>query len=282
VGVCLSAGYFGFYGHIGFLQGLKQLGIRASAASGCSSGAMTGAFFAAGMDPDEMPPRATVLRKDEFWDPLPLWRVALSLMGGGRGFMGVLRGQKLRERLARDLPVPTFERCQIPFCTVSTNITRRVRNVDRRGDLAEAVTASAAFPVFFSPVPRADGDHWDGGIVDKTPISALLGLEKLDVVIVHYVPPAALRKPDGFHLQELLSGWKALDACVDVLRHRDTLHQVALAAARGVDVLVTSPRLPRIGPGTMHRAPRAILKGARNVLTDGAFHLMEAGTLLDP
>ena len=195
--------------------------------------------------------------------------------------MGLLKGELLQEGLKRDLPSTTFEACRIPFASVSVNLTTRSRHVDTRGDLSEAITASAAFPIFFAPVARESGDHWDGGIVDKTPISALLALEKLDAVIVHYLPPSSLRKPDGFHLQGAFSGWKALDACIDVARHRDTLHQIALASARGVDVYICAPRLPQIGPTSMHKAPRAMAAARRKALAPGGFIKIAAGTTLD-
>ena len=54
VGVVLSAGYFGFYGHAGFVDGLLEHGIVPSAWAGTSAGGMIAAFAAAGIAPARM------------------------------------------------------------------------------------------------------------------------------------------------------------------------------------------------------------------------------------
>lgn len=277
VGVVMSAGFFGFYGHIGFLLGLKELGIEGVACTGTSAGAMTGAFYASGMPPSEMARKAVAITKADFWDPQSPWHLAASLVRGGQGFMGLLKTNRLRAGFERELPVKRFEECVIPFATVATNLSTRSHHVDRSGDLAEAVVASSAFPIMFAPVPRSTGHlHWDGGILDKTPIQTLLTLTPVDVVVMHYLPPSTMRWANGFHLTQLASAWRALDACFDLARHRETLHQVAAANARGVDVVVAHPVLPKVGPNTMHRAPRALEAARRHTVRDGAFHLFAA------
>lgn len=83
IGVVLSAGYFGFYGHTGFVQGLAERGVQATAWAGTSAGGMVAAFAAAGLAPARI--RELVLAQ----------RAAGALLGprlprrrGGRGEAG--------------------------------------------------------------------------------------------------------------------------------------------------------------------------------------------------
>ena len=48
-GCVLSAGFFGFYGHAGFLKGLAGSGLKPRAYAGTSAGGMVAAYAATGM-----------------------------------------------------------------------------------------------------------------------------------------------------------------------------------------------------------------------------------------
>ena len=50
-GLVLSAGYFGFYGHAGFLKGLAASGLRPSSYAGTSAGGLVAAYAWLSPDP---------------------------------------------------------------------------------------------------------------------------------------------------------------------------------------------------------------------------------------
>ena len=50
----LSAGFFGFFAHVGFLQALEELELRPQAVIGVSAGALAGGLWSSGMSADEL------------------------------------------------------------------------------------------------------------------------------------------------------------------------------------------------------------------------------------
>src|SRR5690606_14944306 len=57
VGVVLSAGYFGFFGHAGFIAALRGVGLEPAAYAGTSAGALVAALAASGLEPQEITAR---------------------------------------------------------------------------------------------------------------------------------------------------------------------------------------------------------------------------------
>lgn len=238
VGVVLSSAFFGFYGHTGFLRALAARGIEPAAYAGTSAGAMVAAFGAADAL-DRLPPLFEGLRRRDFWDPTRFV---------GRP-PGLLRGHKLRDLLARHLPINDFAALPTPLVTVATDLTRGVRHVDTSGDVAEAVWASSALPLLFRPVERFGALHSDGGIVDKLPIRALIEHVEVDVILAHLIPTSGLTAPLP------RTPGRLIERALDVARDDGWRHQVALAEARGVEVQVVTTRPPPVHPFALHRGP---------------------------
>lgn len=249
VGVVMSSSFFGFYGHTGFLRALAARGVRPVAYSGASAGSMAAAFGAAdGLE--QLPRLFETLRRQDFWDP--------TLFVGRPP--GLLRGHKLRDLLARHLPVARFEDCAPRLVTVATDLSRGQRHVDDAGDIATAVWASSALPLLFRPVPRLGGLHLDGGIVDKLPIRALIERAEVDVVVAHLIPSSGLGGPPPWWPGALI------ERALDVARDDGWRHQVALAEARGIEVHVVESTPPRVNPFKLRQGPRAMDAAERSVL----------------
>jgi NTE family protein len=66
-----------------------------------------------------------------------------------------------------------FEELPIPFFCMATNIETGKAVVLDKGNLAEAVTASGAFPSLFQPVVIGDDIYIDGGVTNNYPIELL-------------------------------------------------------------------------------------------------------------
>lgn len=242
VGVALSSAFFGFYGHAGFSRALAARGIQPVGWSGASAGAMVAAFGAARAI-DRLPPIFETLRRQHFWDPTRFV---------GRP-PGLLRGHKFRDLLAEHLPHRTFEECPDALVTVATDLTNGRRHLDTAGALVPAVWASCALPIMFRPVERFGALHSDGGIVDKLPVAALIDHCEVDVVLAHHIPTTGLSRPlprtPGRYIERML----------DIAREDGWRHQVALAEARGIEVVViTSADLPRVDPFKLQRGVEAM------------------------
>src|SRR5205823_4644781 len=63
-----------------------------------------------------------------------------------------------------------FGRLPTPFIAVATDMQTRAPVVLRRGDLAQAVRASAAIPIIFAPVARDEHMLIDGGLSANVPV----------------------------------------------------------------------------------------------------------------
>jgi NTE family protein len=276
VGLVLSAGFFGFFGHAGFLSGLLASGLQPAAYAGTSAGGLVGAYAASGMPPPALEALLLGLTRKRFWDQDVLGGL-LDAARGGTGAMGLLRGQRFRALLLSTLPVRTFEECPTPLVLVAADV-RNARSVSlTHGELATAVHATCAYPGLFRPVELDGGLLWDGGLVDKAPAVALVRHLPfaLDAVLVHFLPTrgdAALGGP--------LAYAKGMAAGVAALRRSHLELQLALLSAEGLDVYLVVSDLPSVSPRHLEQgtlAAEAGRKAVERALSQPATSLRVAG-----
>ena len=155
----LSAGFFGFFAHAGFIAVLEEEGLTPERLTGSSAGALVAGLWASGRDAATLREALFSLRRDAFWDP---------------GFgAGLLKGQLFAERLAELLPVDHFEACRWPLALSVFELARlRTRIIDT-GLLNPAIRASCAFPGLFHPVRVAGRLAIDGGVLDRSGLAAV-------------------------------------------------------------------------------------------------------------
>ena len=172
----LSAGFFGFFAHVGFLQALEELELRPQAIIGVSAGALAGGLWSSGMSADELEAELRSLSRDKFWDP-------------GLPIGGLLKGLKF-DRLLRDLfnrqGVSQIEDCPIPFQPVAYDILEGRTVGLEKGDIVKGVRASCAMPVLFRPVRIGWRWYVDGGLHERTGLSFV---EQGVPVALHYLAP---------------------------------------------------------------------------------------------
>lgn len=238
----LSAGYFGFFAHAGFLAAVEGAGLAPAAYAGTSAGALIAAFAAAGLDAGRIRERLLALRRADFWDPAPI--AALVDAARGHGITGMLAGDRFRQLLDDALPVKRIEDCRVPLVLVSTDISGARPRVHERGPLPEAVHASCAYPGLFRTVRAGEAQLWDGGLVDKAPLVALADRVRLDALLVHYLPSAS-RKEGKTRGHGYVA---AMGRAMAALRHEHFELQARLLEARGVKVYVVGPELPPVSP----------------------------------
>lgn len=153
----LSSGFLAFAYHSGFLEAVVEAGIRVRGVMGTSSGALSGALYAAGYSPIEVAAELSRV------PPIQLLRPSCRPWQGALDLRGVVA------RLREVLP-PTFEDLERPFAVGVVDASGR-HQVVSSGALPEAVAASAAIPCIFRPVAipgqEAAGPFQDGGMVDR-------------------------------------------------------------------------------------------------------------------
>lgn len=192
----LSGGGAHGLAHIGVLETLDSLGIRPSLVVGTSMGALVGAMYATGLSGRQIDSLAHRLPLEELFRRY----VPVSFITGGDlttpivaqapafvveqlGTTVRLQSPAARERQVNALfdqvllrgnltARGEFNRLPIPFLAIATDMRTRRPVVLANGDLAQAVRASAAIPIVFSPVALDERMLIDGGLSANVPIAA--------------------------------------------------------------------------------------------------------------
>jgi NTE family protein len=263
VGVVLSAGYFGFYGHAGFVDAFRTSGLEAAAWSGTSAGGMIAAFASAGVPSSRVIELLLQRTRDDFWDP-SWFEIIKGAVTKGTRPSGLLDGSRFRTLLDDFLPVKQFDALPTPLVLVATNLSTQAPLVIRSGDVPSAIHATCAYPGLFQAVRREEHLLWDGGIVDKAPALVLSEAqgERLDALLVHFLPSRdGAKEPVGpfAYASGMASGFAAI-------RKDHFRLQLELLRARGVEVHVVTSRLPPVSPKEMHRGVEAIDAGRASLL----------------
>ncbi len=267
VAAVMSSGFFGFFAHAGFLQGLRDAGLIPGAYAGSSSGALVAAFAAGGMPPAEMLALFKQLRRADFWDPPSPSASLRWLLRGLRNRSGYLAGEAFERLLRQHLPFSRFEDCPHPCLMSALDLEQARRVILTSGDLPRAVRASGAVPALVAATPHEQGLLVDGGIIDKAPLAATAKRLGAASLVVHLLPSASLERPVAAALAKGLAPLRVQSRAVDAARFQFYQDQKAAVRAQGVTVVeVTANGLPRCGPRRMHQGPAAYEAARKNTL----------------
>ncbi|MCI9844332.1 patatin-like phospholipase family protein [Flavobacterium pectinovorum] len=201
IGLVLSGGGAKGFAHIGVLKVLEEAGIKVDYIGGTSMGAVIGGLYATGYNAAQIDsifkrtnfdelindyiPRASKnfygKRNDELYAivlPFSNLRVGIpEALSKGMYNYNLLSSLTRNVRHVRD-----FNQLPTPFLCIGTDIETGQEVLLNKGNLAQAMVASAAFPSLFSPV-EVDGKLLvDGGVVNNYPIKEVRDLGA-DIII---------------------------------------------------------------------------------------------------
>jgi NTE family protein len=159
IGLALGGGSARGWSHIGVIEGLEEAGIFPEVVAGCSIGAVVGGAYAAG--------RIGALKA--FALSLTRRRV-VGLLDPRITGSGLIAGERLRRRLARELDGFRIEDLRLAFASVATELGTGHEVWLSRGPLVEAVRASYAIPGIFPPVALEGRLLMDGTLVNPVPV----------------------------------------------------------------------------------------------------------------
>jgi NTE family protein len=163
LGLALSGGGARGIAHLGVLAALDELEMPPTHLAGVSSGAIVGAFYAAGFPPRE------ILRLFTGVNVTRLMRLSLSRYG-------LLRLDAVQVLLAQHLGADcTFADLHRPLTLVATDLTEGVSVYFSEGLLIPPLLASSAVPILYRPVEFEGRQLVDGGLLNNLPVAALLG-----------------------------------------------------------------------------------------------------------
>jgi NTE family protein len=189
IGLVLSGGGARAAAQIGVLKVLEREHIPIDCIAATSFGALVGGLFSTGYSADEI---ETILSSQD-WRGIfsdapqrhlgPLVERRNARYQGQISFKGwlpelppgLLNGQGLREALDELTALPMlqvqydFDQLPLQFRAVATNLLDGTVFIFKKGRMTEALRASMAIPLVFSPVEKNGALLADGGIADNLP-----------------------------------------------------------------------------------------------------------------
>lgn len=218
VGLALSGGVARGLAHIGVLKVLKKHKIPIHFVAGCSAGALAGAVFAAGMDPEKMEKKARSLN----W--LNYLRISLDRYGPATT-------DELQKLVRENIGDKKFEELKLPFAAVCADIKTGRRVILREGKVAWAVAASCAFPGVLTPIKHGADLLVDGGLAENLPVKTVKEMGANFIIAVDVVPSYPL-KADPQNAAQMFG--RSLDL---------VLHSLSAEQRKLADVLI-EPEIP--------------------------------------
>lgn len=182
IGLVLSSGGARGLAHVGVIQVLEEAGIPITAIAGCSMGAYVGSLWAAGLNGAHLEERAREIKDRPTLKALMDFNIPPS--------EGLIRGEKLRKHLERDLGEKTFADLDKPLLVIATDLDRLTPFVFDSGIVSHAVHASSAIPAVCAPVRLNNRRYTDGGVSEPLPVTLLKKRFNLDAIIAVNVMPA--------------------------------------------------------------------------------------------
>jgi len=201
IGLVLSGGGAKGFAHIGVLKVLEEAGIKIDYIGGTSMGSIIGGLYASGYNASQIDsifkktnfdelindyiPRSSKnfygKKNDELYAivlPFSKFRVGIpEALSKGMYNYNLLSSLTRNVRHVRD-----FNKLPTPFLCIGTNIETGEEVLLNKGNLVQAMMASAAFPSLFTPV-EIDGNLLvDGGVVNNYPIKEVRDLGA-DIII---------------------------------------------------------------------------------------------------
>ena len=167
VGLVLSGGGARAYAHIGVIRAMRELGLPIDFAGGSSMGAVVAACVAMGWEMEEIEDRIRRAFVDS--NPLNDWTLPV---------VGLVKGKRVNARLKEHFGDVDIGDLQIPFYSVSTNLTDGAYRVHRHGRLRDALRASISLPGILPPYVHEGEVLVDGAVLNNFPVDVMRDLHR--------------------------------------------------------------------------------------------------------
>ena len=159
VALALGGGASKGFAHIGIIKVLKENNIPVKVVTGSSAGSIVGSLYASGMSPDRLELEAEILGKTDLVD--------LTLSSSG-----FIKGEKLQNYINQKVGNRPIQQLPIKFAAVATDFESGKAVAFNRGNVGQAVRASASIPNVFQPTTIGGRRYVDGGLSQPVPVSA--------------------------------------------------------------------------------------------------------------
>lgn len=159
IALVLSSGGARGLAHIGVIEELEKRGYRIHAVAGSSMGALIGGIYAAGE-----------LHTYKEWVTSLDRRDVISLLDFTISAKGMIKGERVLNKMKTLIPDRQIEDLPLPFVAVSTDIVHNKEILHQSGSLYEALRASISIPTIFMPFEKGGTHLVDGGVVNPVPL----------------------------------------------------------------------------------------------------------------
>ncbi|MEW6131123.1 MAG: patatin-like phospholipase family protein [Acidobacteriota bacterium] len=255
IAIVLSAGYFGFFAHAGFMRAIEERNIDYTAIAGSSAGAIVASLHASGVPASEIIATLGEIRKSDFWDSTGAGGFIRALLKKGRGWTGLLKGELFERIIERHLRAKTFEACSRRLYLTAFNLATGKDDTFHSGTIADKVRASCSYPFLMAPRRIGEADYWDGGFLAKIPLEAMIAREQPDRILVHYLPT----REDERGLNE--RNWTAfamLEKSLTAARKEIEQHRVEALGEFKERLSWIEPIVPQLGPDKLAQGNQAV------------------------
>jgi len=174
VALVLSSGGSKGLAQIGVINELGKHGFQISSVSGSSIGSVIGGLYAMGKLPEFTEWVKTLDRKT-------IW----GLMDFTLTTHGLLKGEKVFDKMKTFIADMTIEEMNIPFVAVATDLLNEEEVVFNTGSFYEAIRASIAIPTIITPAKYKDTILIDGGVLNPIPIEQVARSNNDILVVVN-------------------------------------------------------------------------------------------------
>lgn len=259
--------------HIGVIQCLEEQGYEIKYISGSSMGAVIGGIYAAG-ELDLYTEWVSVLKRS---DIVRLLDISFSKQS-------IFKGDKIIEVLRKMIGDYNIEDLSIGFTAVATDLTEQKEIWFTKGSLFDAIRASMAIPMIFSPVVLSGRTIVDGGVINPIPIAPTLN-DNTDLTIAisangptePYKPAQKIIKQKDQEAEERKNNYHlAIEKFIGGLRPKkfdDNDEELNLfnLVTQSIDILQTS--LTRFKLAAYY--PDIVIEIPRNICSKFDFHRAE-------
>jgi NTE family protein len=254
VSLVLGSGGARGLSHIGVIQWLTENGYEIRSIAGSSMGALVGGIFATG--------------KLEMYAE---WVLALERMQVVRmldpafGRPGLFKGERIMGVLRELIGDFAIEDLPISFTAVATDLASGEEVWLREGKLFDAIRASIAIPLIFTPFEYRGRKLVDGGLVNPVPVAPTLSDTSELTVAVNLSGPAEWRPsappsepvPDGKTYRNRIRAFiDSLQLSQAPATRPGGMIDVALASMETMQNLIARLKLAAYSPGITVDIPR--------------------------
>lgn len=180
----LSGGGARGIAHIGVIEELERRGYEIASIAGTSMGALVGGVYA---DDAMLPFKDWMLSLDR--------RKVFSLVDFTFSRSGLVKGDKVFNKMKDFIPDTLIENLRIPYAAVAVDLVNGREVVFREGKLFDAIRASVAIPSVLTPVKTKDGLLVDGGVLNNIPINHATRIPGDQLVVVNVNASIPVSRP---------------------------------------------------------------------------------------